>query len=50
MNLLQHGGYDELVELNKELIDEEMERTREEVANDLQNEINKIVDIDNGVA
>ena len=33
------GGYDELVELNKGLIDEEMERTREEVADDLQNEI-----------
>jgi hypothetical protein len=33
------GGYDELVELNKGLIDEEMERTREEVANDLQKEI-----------
>ena len=33
------GGYDELVELNKGLIDEEMERTREDVANDLQNEI-----------
>ena len=33
------GGYDELVELNKRFIDEELERTKEEVANDLQNEI-----------
>ena len=33
------GGYDELVELNKEVIDEEIERTKDEVANDLQNEI-----------
>ena len=33
------GGYDELVELNKGLIDEEIERTKEEVVNDLQNEI-----------
>lgn len=33
------GGYDELVEFNKGFIDEEIERTKEEVANDLQNEI-----------
>lgn len=33
------GGYDELVELNKGLIDEEIKRTKEEVTNDLQNEI-----------
>ena len=33
------GGYDELVELNKGLIDEEMEWTKEDVANDLHYEI-----------
>lgn len=33
------GGYDELVELNKGLIDEEIQRTKEEVVSDLQNEI-----------
>ena len=33
------GGYDELCELNDGLIDEEMKRAREKVANDLQNEI-----------
>lgn len=37
------GGYDELVELNKGLVDEEMARMREEVANDLQNEIASIL-------
>ena len=37
------GGYDELVELNKGLIDEEIERTKEEVANDIQNEITSML-------
>ena len=37
------GGYDELVELNKGLIDEELERAKEEVANDLQHEITSML-------
>lgn len=35
-----HGGYDELVELNKGLIDEEIEQTKEEITQDVQEEIN----------
>lgn len=37
------SGYDELVELNKGFIDEEIERTKEEVANELQNEITSML-------
>ena len=33
------GGYDELVELNKGLIDEEIEHTKEEMARDVHDEI-----------
>ena len=33
------GGYDELVELNKGLIDGEIERTKEEIASDVQDEL-----------
>jgi hypothetical protein len=37
------GGYDELVELNKSLIDEVFEQTREEITRDAQNEINNML-------
>lgn len=33
------GGYDELVELNKSVIDEEVERTKEEITHDVQDEL-----------
>lgn len=33
------GGYDELVELNKGHIDEEMERTKEEITRDVHDEM-----------
>ena len=33
------GGYDELVELNKGLIDEELEQTKEEIACDIHNDL-----------
>lgn len=33
------GGYDELVELNKNLINEEIEHTKEEIARDVHDEI-----------
>lgn len=33
------GGYDELVELNKGLIDEEIERTKEEIRQNAQEEL-----------
>lgn len=33
------GGYDELVELNRGLIDEELERTKEGIARDAKEEI-----------
>lgn len=36
-------GYDELVELNKSLIDEEVERTKEELAHDMQEELNAML-------
>lgn len=37
------GGYDELVELNKSLIDEEIEQTKKELKNDIQEEINAML-------
>lgn len=33
------GGYDELVELNQRLIDEEIDHTRDEIARDVQDEL-----------
>lgn len=33
------GGYDELVELNKGLIDEELEQTKEEISCDIRNDL-----------
>lgn len=33
------GGYDELVELNKGLIDEELEQTKEEIACDIHKDL-----------
>ena len=36
------SGYDELVELNKGLIEAEVEQTKNEVAQDIREEINKI--------
>lgn len=36
------GGYDELVELNKELIDEAVEEAKNEVVQDIHDELNKI--------
>lgn len=33
------GGYDELVELNKDLIEEEVEHTKEEITRDVQDEL-----------
>lgn len=33
------GGYDELVELNKSLIDEEVERTKDEITRHVQDEL-----------
>ena len=33
------GGYDELVELNEGLIDEELEQTKEEITRDIHNEL-----------
>lgn len=38
-----HGGYNELVELNKGLIDEEIEQTKEEITQDMQEEINAML-------
>lgn len=37
------GGYDELVELNKAFIDEELEHTKEEIMRDVQNELNAML-------
>lgn len=37
------GGYDELVELNKEFIDEEIERTKDEIANDVHDELSAML-------
>lgn len=37
------GGYDELVELNKVFIDEEIERTKDEIANDVHDELSAIL-------
>lgn len=36
-----HGGYDELVELNESLISEEIEATKQVIANDAKEEILK---------
>lgn len=36
------GGYDELVELNQENIDNELENTKSEIKADLQEDLNKI--------
>lgn len=33
------GGYDELVELNKGLIDEEIDKTKDEIKNDVHDEL-----------
>ena len=38
-----YGGYDELVELNKGLIDEEIEQTKEKITQDMQEEINAML-------
>lgn len=35
------GGYDELVELNQQLIHEEMEATKDEIIEDLKTELKK---------
>lgn len=37
-----NGGYDELVELNKENINQELEKTKEEIGKDLQKEMTDI--------
>ncbi len=37
------GGYDELVRLNTENIDKEVEKTKNEVLEDLGNDINKML-------
>lgn len=37
------GGYDELVELNQALIDEEVEATKQEVKEDLEKEIHDML-------
>lgn len=37
------GGYDELVELNQTLIDEEIETTKQEVKEDLEKEIHDML-------
>ena len=37
------GGYDELVELNKGIIDEEIEQTKEEIAHDLQDDLTAMI-------
>ena len=37
------GGYDELVELNQALIDEEVEATKQEVKEDLEKEIHEML-------
>lgn len=37
------GGYDELVELNKDLIEEEVEHTKEEITRDVQDELNAML-------
>lgn len=34
-----HGGYDELVELNKKFIEKEIEITKNEIAQDVQKEL-----------
>lgn len=34
-----YGGYDELVELNKSLIDEEVEQTKEEIVSDIHKDL-----------
>lgn len=41
-NIEYHGGYDELVECNQELIDQEVENVKEEIGQDLHNEISDI--------
>lgn len=38
-NRIYNGGYDELVELNKKRIDDEVELTKEEIQKDLNKEI-----------
>lgn len=38
-----HGGYDELVELNEAIIDEEVEHTKEEITRDVHDELNAIL-------
>jgi len=37
------GGYDELVELNKSLIDEAVEQTKEEITRDVQDELSAML-------
>ena len=37
------GGYDELVELNKETINQELDKTKEEIGKDLQKEMNEML-------
>ena len=37
------GGYDEIVELNKDLIDEEVEHTKEEITRDVQDELDAML-------
>ena len=37
-----HGGYDELVQLNTETINEEIKKTKEELEGDLQKELNNM--------
>ncbi len=37
------GGYDELVELNQALIDEEVEATKQEIKEDLEKEIHNML-------
>lgn len=37
------GGYDELVELNRALIDVELEHTKEEIACDVKDELNAML-------
>lgn len=37
------GGYDELVELNKDLIEEEIELTKEEISRDVQKDLSDML-------
>lgn len=42
-NRIYHGGYDEIVSLNQQVIDSELDLIDEEILKDLQNDLNDIL-------